>query len=114
QAKFDAAFRELTERQLNLLGQWSSMGDTKSLSMKEMSKLADQIAKSLQSSIDTQQKLWSSWFDGFQIAPAQVGAKTAAAPKSKPAKPAAKVAAKPAPKPAPKPAAKAAAKPAAK
>jgi predicted flap endonuclease-1-like 5' DNA nuclease len=112
QAKFDAAFRELTERQLNLLGQWSNMGDTKSLSMKEMSKVADQIAKSLQSSIDTQQKLWSSWFDGFQIAPAQTSAKTTAAPKSKSAKPAAKPAPKPAPKPAAKPTAKPAAKPA--
>ncbi len=106
QAKFDEVFRELTERQLNLLGQWSSMGDTKSLSMKEMSKLSDQIARSLQSSIDTQQKLWSSWFGGFQIASTQVGAKTTAAPKSKPVKPAAKAAAEPAPETAAKPAAK--------
>lgn len=103
QAKFDAALRELTERQLNLLGQWSRMGDTKSLSMKEMSKLAEQIAKSLQSSIDTQQKLWSSWFDGFQIAPVEVAAKTTTTQKSKPAKAAPQASTSSAAKPAVKP-----------
>lgn len=67
-AEFDSAFRDATQRQMDLLTQWSSLGDTDALSMKEMSKVADQITKSLQQSIDTHQKLWSSWFDGFQQA----------------------------------------------
>lgn len=81
-AEFDTAFRDATKRQMDLLAEWSRMSDAEPLSMKEMNKVADQIAKSLQKSIDTQQKLWSSWFDGLQQATAAIGVETAAAPKS--------------------------------
>ncbi|NMG02210.1 hypothetical protein [Azoarcus taiwanensis] len=80
---FDAAFRDATQRQMGLLTEWSRMGNAESLSLKEMNKLADQIAKSMQKSIDTQQKLWSSWFDGFQQAALAMSAEPATAPKGK-------------------------------
>ncbi len=99
QVDMEKAFRESNQRQMELLAEWAKMGNFEDLSMKEMNKLADQIAKSLQKSIDTQRQLWSYWFDEFRKASTALSSTLEAAPMSS-----ASAAAEPAPAPTAKPA----------
>ena len=55
--------QESMQRQRSLLNDWMEMADFKKLSVKEIGSLSDQINKSMQKAIETQQQLWSHWFD---------------------------------------------------
>lgn len=59
---WDKAIKESVQGQMDLIRNWSELTDFKKLSTKESGKLTDQIAKSMQKSIATQQRLWSHWF----------------------------------------------------
>lgn len=81
------AFRDAMQRQVSLLEDWSRMANMESTSFKEMSKLSNQIVKSMQQSIETQQRLWGLWFSNPAIGSAPES--TSASPAVKPAKKAA-------------------------
>ena len=74
--QWQAAVRESMERQMSLLDDWSDMTKVKKLSGKEISKLSDEIEKAMKTAIDTQQRLWSHWFEDFD-ALAEAGLKAA-------------------------------------
>ena len=102
-AQWETAVQESFDRQAELLNEWSELGGVKKLSFKELGKLTDQIEKSMQKSIETQQRMWWHWFDNVNSAPAK--APTASKPAAKKtttkkaaAKPARKAAAKASPK----------------
>lgn len=88
-AEFENAFREAMQHQMTLLEDWSRMANMESTSFKEMSKLPNQIVKSMQQSIETQQRLWGLWFGDLAIASARESK-----PASQPVKAAKKTAAK--------------------
>jgi predicted flap endonuclease-1-like 5' DNA nuclease len=50
------------QKQMALLQDWSEMTDFGKLTTREMGKLSDQIAKSMQKSVETQQQFWTQWF----------------------------------------------------
>lgn len=50
--------------QMDVLRNWSELGDFKKLSVKESEKLIDQITKSMRTCIEMQEQLWSQWFKG--------------------------------------------------
>jgi len=60
--EWEKAVQDSVQHQMALLKDWSEMADFKKLSTKEMTKLSDQIVRSMQKSIETQQQLWSHWF----------------------------------------------------
>jgi predicted flap endonuclease-1-like 5' DNA nuclease len=62
-AAWEKTVQESIERQMALLNDWSEKADFKKLSLKETGKLSEQIIKSMQKSIETQQQLWSPWFN---------------------------------------------------
>lgn len=68
--EWDNAIRDSVQAQMELLREWSELADFQKLSPKELSKLSDQIAKSMEKSIDTQQRLWSHWFKDLSNPPA--------------------------------------------
>ncbi|MGB5450595.1 MAG: helix-hairpin-helix domain-containing protein [Sedimenticolaceae bacterium] len=61
--EWEKAVQDSIQRQIALLGDWSDMSGVKKLSTKEVAKLSSQIEKSMQKSIETQQRLWSHWFE---------------------------------------------------
>ncbi|MGB5670013.1 MAG: helix-hairpin-helix domain-containing protein [Sedimenticolaceae bacterium] len=61
--EWEKAVQDSIPRQIALLGDWSDMSGVKKLSTKEVAKLSSQIEKSMQKSIETQQRLWSHWFE---------------------------------------------------
>jgi predicted flap endonuclease-1-like 5' DNA nuclease len=63
--QWQAAVRESMERQMSLLDDWSDMTKVKKLSGKEISKLSEEIEKAMEKAIETQQRLWSHWFEDF-------------------------------------------------
>ena len=64
-ADWEKAVHDSMEKQMSLLNEWSEMAKFKKLSTKELAKLSDQIQKSMQKSIETQQQLWGQWFTGL-------------------------------------------------
>ena len=60
--EWNKAVQESVQDQMNLLRSWSEITDFEKLSPKESGKLTEQISKSIQKSIATQQRLWSHWF----------------------------------------------------
>ncbi len=84
--QWQAAVRESMERQMGLLDDWSDLTKVKNLSGKEINKLSGQIEKAMEQAIETQQRLWSHWFEDVG-ALAEAGMKAAAVePKKKQAK----------------------------
>lgn len=63
--QWQVAVRESMERQMSLLDDWSDMTKVKKLSGKEINKLSGEIEKAMEQAIETQQRLWSHWFDDF-------------------------------------------------
>ena len=82
---WEKAVQDSIQHQMALLKDWSDTGDFDGLSAKEMTKLANQIVKAMQKSIETQQQLWSHWFNELGVPRAAPGAKPVAA-KPKPGK----------------------------
>ncbi|MEN8132294.1 MAG: hypothetical protein ABFS45_19370 [Pseudomonadota bacterium] len=68
--------------QMELLRNWSELADFEKMSTKELGKLIDQITKSMQKSIATQQRLWSHWFKDLG-SPATTAKTTERAPSGK-------------------------------
>lgn len=99
--QWESAVQESFERQAELLNEWSELGGVKKLSFKELGKLTDQIEKSMEKAIETQQRMWLHWFENVSAPPAKSTAASRPAAKKKTtkaaAKPARKVAAKKAP-----------------
>ncbi len=60
---WEKSLQEYTQRQQALFDDWSKMTDFKKLSVNEATKLSNQIAKVMEKSIETQQRLWSHWLD---------------------------------------------------
>ena len=60
--EWDKAIQESIQGQMELLREWSELADFDNLSAKELTKLSEQISKSMKKSIGTQQQLWSHWF----------------------------------------------------
>jgi len=89
--KMEKTVQESMRKQIELLDEWSAMSKFESLSVKELSKLSSQIAKSMQKSIETQQQLWGLWFtDARGLGDASTAADAPAKPKKSLAAPAAK------------------------
>jgi len=63
--QWQVAVRESMERQMSLLDDWSDMTKVKKLSGKEINKLSGEIEKAMEQAIETQQRLWSHWFEDF-------------------------------------------------
>jgi predicted flap endonuclease-1-like 5' DNA nuclease len=103
--QWEKAVQESFKRQMDLLDEWSEMGNPKKLSFKELGKLTDQIEKSMQKSIETQQQMWLHWFDNVSAPAAKAAPRAKPAAKKKTTKTAAKPST-PAKKAAPKKAAK--------
>ena len=92
--EWEKAVQDSVQHQMVLLKDWSEMADFKKLSTKEMTKLSDQIVKSMEKSIETQQQLWSHWFEELGAAALTSAAKEDAPAESPPktsGRPAAKV-----------------------
>lgn len=89
-AEWEKAVEESMQRQMGLLSDWSEIADGKKLSVKEATELSTRVEKAMQKSIETQQRLWSHWFDGlgaFGAVAEKAAEKTATAePKRKKAK----------------------------
>ena len=84
--QWQAAVRESMERQMGLLDDWSDLTKVKKLSGKEINKLSEQIEKAMEQAIETQQRLWSHWFEDVG-ALAEAGMQAAAGePKKKKAR----------------------------
>lgn len=82
--QWDNTLQEYIQRQTALMNDWSEMADFKALSVNEATKLSSQIAKVMEKSIETQQRLWSHWFDEFGANTKEVpsaGKETKAKPK---------------------------------
>ncbi len=62
-SEWEKAVQESMQGQMSLFNQWSEMTDFKKLSGRELEKLSNQISKAMEKSIETQQRLWSLWFD---------------------------------------------------
>jgi len=65
-ADWEKAVEESMQTQMSLLNEWSDMTNFKKLSSKDFSKLSDEIAKAMEKSITTQQKLWRQWFEQLE------------------------------------------------
>jgi len=92
-SEWEKTVQESMERQKSLLNDWLELADFKKLSGKEIGNLSEQITKSMQKAIETQQQLWGQWFNEMGALGASGGAVPAAdtkkekraAAKSKPA-----------------------------
>jgi predicted flap endonuclease-1-like 5' DNA nuclease len=87
--QWQSAVRESIQRQMGLLEDWSEMTNVKKLSGKEITKLSGQIEKAMAKAIETQQRLWSHWFEDLG-AFAEVAEKAAGQSKTKKVKSAGK------------------------
>jgi predicted flap endonuclease-1-like 5' DNA nuclease len=67
-AGWEKIFEESMQNQMELLNEWSGMTKFKKLSGKDFSRLSDEIAKAMDKSITTQQKLWNHWFEQLEDA----------------------------------------------
>ena len=77
-AEWEKTLQESVQRQKSLLDDWLEMADFKKLSGKEIGNLSGQMTKSMQKAIETQQQLWSQWFDDLGAAgAASAGARKA-------------------------------------
>jgi len=86
-AEWEKSVQESVQRQKTLLNDWLEMADFKKLSGKEIGNLSNQIAKSMQKSIETQQQLWGQWFaDLGTLGSAEKKTQKAAAPAADKAK----------------------------
>jgi predicted flap endonuclease-1-like 5' DNA nuclease len=72
-AEWEKTVQESIQRQKTLLNDWLEMADFKKLSVKEITNLSNQITKSMQKSIETQQQVWSHWFNDLGATAAAVG-----------------------------------------
>jgi len=88
--QWQSAVQESVDRQMSLLEDWSNMTKVKKLSTKEVAKLSDQIEKAMEKSIETQQRLWSHWFEGLGAFANATEQAATAEPAKKESKPAAK------------------------
>ncbi len=91
-AEWEKTVQKSMKQQKTLLNDWLEMSDFKKLSGKERGNLSEQITKSMQKAIKTQQQLWGQWFNDPSASGAAKGAPQKAAA---PAKPKAKRATKP-------------------
>jgi predicted flap endonuclease-1-like 5' DNA nuclease len=82
---WEQAVQESIRRQMSLLRDWSEMADVEKLSGNEAAKLFNQITKAMEKSIETQQRLWSHWFDELGM-PGEAGKVEKEAAESKPKK----------------------------
>ena len=73
---WEKAVEDSIQRQMALLKDWSDMAEFDGLSGKEMTKLANQIVRAMQKSIETQQQLWSHWFNELGVPRTIPGGKT--------------------------------------
>ena len=60
--EWQKATQDSIGRQMALMQEWFALVDFKKLSNKEIAKLSEQIAKSMQKAVETQQQLWGHWF----------------------------------------------------
>ena len=65
--EWDKAVKESVQEQMELLREWSGLTDFKKLSSKDLGKLSAQIAKSIQKSIETHQRLWNHWLKDLGV-----------------------------------------------
>ena len=82
--EMEKAVEESRRIQIEQLNHWSAMSKFDSLSVKELSKLRSQIAKSMQKSIETQQQLWGLSFNGARGLVGTPSAAAAAQPAKSP------------------------------
>ena len=75
---WEKAVEDSIQQQMALFKDWSDMAEFDGLSGKEMTKLANQIVKAMQKSIETQQQLWSHWFNELGVPRTIPGEKTSA------------------------------------
>jgi predicted flap endonuclease-1-like 5' DNA nuclease len=75
---WEKAVEDSIQQQMALLKDWSDMAEFDGLSGKEMTKLANQIVKAMQKSIETQQQLWSHWFNELGVPRTLPGEKSSA------------------------------------
>ncbi len=75
---WERVVRESMESQKELLEDWSQMADFHKLSAKKITKLSNDIIKSMQKSIETEQQLWSHWFSDLSSANPAKQSKTVA------------------------------------
>ncbi len=75
---WEKAVEDSIQQQMALIKDWSDMAEFDGLSGKEMTKLANQIVKAMQKSIETQQQLWSHWFNELGVPRTLPGEKTSA------------------------------------
>lgn len=54
--------QESLDRQMNLMQEWADSKTFEKMSRKELTKISDQIEKSIESWIEAQQQLWDHWF----------------------------------------------------
>ena len=65
-AEWEKAVQESIQAQMALLTDWAEMTDFRKLSGKEFTKLSNHIARAMDESLSTQQRLWDHWFDQLQ------------------------------------------------
>lgn len=73
-SEWEKTVQESMERQKSLLNDWLELADFKKLSGKEIGNLSEQITKSMQKAIETQQQLWGQWFNEMGALGASGGA----------------------------------------
>ena len=88
-AEWEKRVQDSMQLQMTLLNDWLDMADFKKLSIKEIGNLSDQINKSMQKTIETQQQIWGQWFNDIGgsgargEAPQKAAAPAADKPKAK-------------------------------
>lgn len=80
---WDKILRESFQAQQSLLQDWSELTGLGKLSSKELGKLFDEIAKAMNNSIATQQRLWTYWLQELS-SPVPASEQVAASPPAKP------------------------------
>jgi large subunit ribosomal protein L21 len=60
---WENAVQQSVKQQTDLLNDWSDMADFEKLSVKEATKLSDQIVRAMDKSIETQNRLWTHWLN---------------------------------------------------
>ena len=74
---WEKALAESMQARMKRLKDWSDMANFKKLSGREFSRLPNHIAKAMDKSITTRQRLWNRWFDHLDKA-RRVGTEPAA------------------------------------
>jgi predicted flap endonuclease-1-like 5' DNA nuclease len=77
------SMQDAMRQQTALLNDWSALTDFEKLSVKQATKLSDQIVRAMDKSLETQNRLWNHWLEEL-VAPAPGSPSAAAAgPKGK-------------------------------